>query len=190
MLMARLDRLEGAREVAQIASVIGNEFSWRLLREVARYRGKQVERGAAEACRQRASVRAGRRSGCELSFQARAHSGCRLPIAGEEPAAAISPSDCSCAAGAVWRSLLRPGRSSRPIITRPGTLKDAAIPYWQRAGERSTRRSANLEAIAHLTRALELLKSSAGEPRALPAGAGAPAGVGHAADRDPGLRLP
>ena len=34
-LMARLDRLGPAKEVAQVASVIGREFSWRLLREVA-----------------------------------------------------------------------------------------------------------------------------------------------------------
>ena len=32
MLTARLDRLDGAKEIAQIASVIGNEFSLRLLR--------------------------------------------------------------------------------------------------------------------------------------------------------------
>ena len=33
MLTARLDRLDGAKEIAQIASVIGNEFSLKLLRE-------------------------------------------------------------------------------------------------------------------------------------------------------------
>jgi predicted ATPase len=32
-----------------------------------------------------------------------------------------------------------------------------AIPYWQRAGERALARSANLEAISHLTRGLEVL---------------------------------
>ena len=34
-----------------------------------------------------------------------------------------------------------------------------AIPYWQQAGERATQRSANVEAIAHLTKGLELLKT-------------------------------
>src|SRR4029450_11888489 len=34
-----------------------------------------------------------------------------------------------------------------------------AIPYWQRAGERATQRSAGVEAVAHLTRGLELLKT-------------------------------
>ena len=35
---------------------------------------------------------------------------------------------------------------------------DQAIAHWQRAGERAVGRSANLEAIAHLTRGLDLLK--------------------------------
>ena len=34
-----------------------------------------------------------------------------------------------------------------------------AIPYWQRAGERASQRSANAEAISHLTKGLELLKT-------------------------------
>ena len=32
-----------------------------------------------------------------------------------------------------------------------------AIPYWQRAGQRAIQRSANLEAIGHLTRGLDIL---------------------------------
>src|SRR5262245_1927397 len=34
-----------------------------------------------------------------------------------------------------------------------------AIPYWQRAGQRAIERSANLEAISHLTKGLELLNT-------------------------------
>src|SRR5262249_4936599 len=34
-----------------------------------------------------------------------------------------------------------------------------AIPYWQRAGERASQRSANIEAISHLTKGLDLLKT-------------------------------
>ena len=36
-------------------------------------------------------------------------------------------------------------------------LTEQAIPYWQRAGQRALQRSANPEAIQHLTRGLELL---------------------------------
>src|SRR5262249_2157377 len=38
-------------------------------------------------------------------------------------------------------------------------LMGQAIPYWQKAGERATQRSAHVEAIAHLTTGLELLKT-------------------------------
>ena len=34
-----------------------------------------------------------------------------------------------------------------------------AIPYWQQAGQRAIERSANVEAISHLTKGLELLKT-------------------------------
>ena len=38
-------------------------------------------------------------------------------------------------------------------------LMEQAIPYWQQAGQRAVQRSANVEAISHLTKALELLKA-------------------------------
>ena len=38
-------------------------------------------------------------------------------------------------------------------------LTAQAIPYWQRAGERASQRSAHAEAISHLTKGLELLKT-------------------------------
>jgi predicted ATPase len=38
-------------------------------------------------------------------------------------------------------------------------LREQAIPYWQQAGQQAIRRSANVEAISHLTKALELLKA-------------------------------
>ena len=34
-----------------------------------------------------------------------------------------------------------------------------AIPYWQRAGQRAVERSANVEAISHFTKGLEMLQS-------------------------------
>ena len=38
-------------------------------------------------------------------------------------------------------------------------LGDQALPYWQRGGEHASRRSANKEAIGHLTKGLEVLKT-------------------------------
>src|SRR5262249_1417976 len=38
-------------------------------------------------------------------------------------------------------------------------LIEQAIPYWHQAGQRAVERSADLEAISHLTKGLELLKT-------------------------------
>ena len=37
-------------------------------------------------------------------------------------------------------------------------LSEQAIPYWRKAGERAIQRSANVEAVSHLTKGLEVLK--------------------------------
>ncbi len=38
-------------------------------------------------------------------------------------------------------------------------LKEQAIPYWQKAGQRASQRSANREAISHLIKGIELLET-------------------------------
>ena len=40
-----------------------------------------------------------------------------------------------------------------------------AIPYWQKAGQRAVQRSANIEAISHLTKGLEVLQTLPGTPK-------------------------
>jgi predicted ATPase len=44
-------------------------------------------------------------------------------------------------------------------------LMAQAVPYWQRAGQHATARSAHVEAISHLTRGLEVLKSLPDYPK-------------------------
>src|SRR5262249_46534177 len=48
--------------------------------------------------------------------------------------------------------------------TEGGSISQA-IPYWQRAGERAAQRSANMEAIDHLTKGIELLKTLTDTPK-------------------------
>ena len=77
-LMARLDRLGEAREVAQIAAVIGRQFTLSLLAAVA-VQGRRRTRGhAGEACRGGNCLSRGARPGTELQFQARAGARRRL----------------------------------------------------------------------------------------------------------------
>ena len=58
-----------------------------------------------------------------------------------------------------FRKSRKPNRQSSDIITTEAGLGEQAIVFWQKAGQRAVERSANLEAIAHLTKALEILKT-------------------------------
>ena len=70
-----------------------------------------------------------------------------------------------------WRSDFprppRPSPNCWPITTPRRASAEQAIPYWQRAGQRAIERSANLEAISHLTKGLELLKTLPDTPERL-----------------------
>ena len=163
MLMARLDRLGGAKEIAQIASVIGNEFSWRLLREVA-------------------SIEEDR-----LKDELRKLVDNEILLEQGVPPAAHYRFKHALIQDAAYQSMLRSNRQqhhrqiaqtlkerfSDVVEVRPellahhytsADLKDAAIPYWQSAGDKSVRRSENLEAIAHFSKALGLLETLAVTP--------------------------
>jgi predicted ATPase len=48
------------------------------------------------------------------------------------------------------------------------SLPERAIPYWQRAGERAVEHSAHAEAVSHLTKGLEVLKSLPDSPGRAP----------------------
>ena len=39
------------------------------------------------------------------------------------------------------------------------SLNESAVGYWQRAGQRANERSANVEAISHLTKGLDVLQA-------------------------------
>ena len=69
-LMARLDRLGPAREVAQVGSVIGRDFSYALLRAVAGMEDAALQIGAGTARRGRHRAGAGRAAGIRISLQA------------------------------------------------------------------------------------------------------------------------
>ena len=68
-------------------------------------------------------------------------------------------SDCA----SVGSEVSRDRKKSQPELlahhyTEAGLVAQA-IPYWHKAGERATQRSAYVEAISHLTKGLELLKT-------------------------------
>jgi predicted ATPase len=155
--MARLDRLgPRPKEIAQIASVIGREFSYESLVPM-------TDRSAAELANALGQL---------------ADAG--LVYSRGTPPDATYLFKHTLVRDAAYASLLHRRReelhariaavlvtglpeiaAAQPEIvahhyTEAGLVKQA-VPYWQRAGERAIERSANLEAIAHLTRGIGML---------------------------------
>jgi class 3 adenylate cyclase/tetratricopeptide (TPR) repeat protein/ribosomal protein L40E len=157
-LTARLDRTGAAREIAQIASVIGREFSYEMLRAVAPVSDNEL-RTALE-----------RLADAELIY-----------------ARGIAPDSSyifkhALIQNAAYESLLKIRRAdlhrrvAETISTRfpsaaeeqievlahhrtEGGLVNEAIEDWEEAGRKALRRSAHAEAISHFRRALHLLDS-------------------------------
>ena len=158
-LMARLDRLGPvSKEIAQIAAAIGREFSYQLLAPV-------VGRGGDEL-------------GAALSRLGDAG----LVFARGTPPAATYLFKHALVRDAAYASLLRRRREelhariaavleadfSDTVEAHPellaqhfteAGLADQAVASWQRAGTQAVARSANVEAAAHLTRGIDVLKT-------------------------------
>ena len=151
-LAARLDRLGAAREVAQIGAVLGRDFAYALLRDVAETRRAGASSIIGSARRRRPPVCRGRAAAGQLSLQARADPGRGLrEPAQEPPPGAASPRG---------RSRCATARTPEPEaiahhFTEAG-LDDLAIEWWGKAGDQALRRSAFQEAIAHLGKAIEM----------------------------------
>jgi predicted ATPase/class 3 adenylate cyclase len=155
-LMARLDRLATVREIAQLGAVLGREFSYEMIRAVAPWDEPTVQHGLAQLVEAELIYRRGLPPRATYLFK---H---------------------ALIQDAAYQSLLRSTRQlyhqriaqvlearfPETTETEPellahhytaAGLHEQAVGYWRRAGQRALERSANLEAISHLTHGLELL---------------------------------
>ena len=155
-LMARLDRLAAVKGLAQLGATLGREFSYALLQAVSPWDEATLQRGLQQLVE------------AEFLYQQ-----------GLPPQATYLFKH-ALIQDAAYQSLLRSTRQqyhqriaqvlearfpevceTQPELlahhyTEAGLMAQA-IPYWQRAGQRALQRSANLEAMAHLTKGLEVL---------------------------------
>jgi tetratricopeptide (TPR) repeat protein len=157
-LMARLDRLGPAKELAQLGATLGREFSYELLHAVSPLDEGTLQQGLKRLVE------------AELLYQR-----------GLAPQASYLFKH-ALIQDAAYQSLLKSARQQyhqqiaqvleerfpetkeiQPELLAhhytEASLIGQAIPYWQRAGQRAAQRSANAEAISHLTKGLELLKT-------------------------------
>jgi TOMM system kinase/cyclase fusion protein len=157
-LMARLDRLSTARELVQLGAVLGREFAYELLQAVSPLDEATLQQGLAQLV------------DTELVYQRGVPPHSRYVF------------KHALIQDAAYQSLLRSTRQQHhqriarvleaqlpeTVETQPelvahhyteAGLAASAISYWQRAGQRANERSAHAEAINHLTKGLEVLKT-------------------------------
>ena len=157
-LVTRLDRWPAAKPVAQLGATIGRQFSFELLQAVSPPDGAALERALGQLVE------------AELLYQR-----------GGPPTSTYAFKH-ALIQEAAYQSLLRSTRQQyhqriaqalverfpETVATQPELLAHhyteaglaaQALPYWQRAGQRAVERSANLEAISHLSKGLDLLKA-------------------------------
>jgi class 3 adenylate cyclase/predicted ATPase len=155
-LLARLDRLGAAKGLAQLGATVGREFAYDMLLAVAPWQEETLQRGLHQLVE------------AELLYQRGL------------PPQATYVFKHALIRDAAYQSLLKRTQqhyhqriaevlvAQFPTIieTQPelvaqhytaAGLKEQAIDYWQRAGQRALQRSANLEAVQHLSTALSLL---------------------------------
>ncbi len=156
-LMARLDRLGPAKEVAQIGSAIGREFSHALLASVARKPDEELGSALDRLVQAGLLSRQGVPPQANYLFkhalvQDAAYStllrGARQDLHARVADALLTMSDLASVAPEI---IARHMQSAE----RPAD----AIVYWRKAGEQSVRRANNREAVVHFRRALSLLEA-------------------------------
>jgi class 3 adenylate cyclase/tetratricopeptide (TPR) repeat protein len=157
-LMARLDRLSAVKGLAQLGATLGREFAYELLLAVSPWDEGTLQRGlqqlvAAEFLYQQglppqATYRFKHALIQDAAYQSLLRSTRQQyhqRIA--QVLEAHFPGVCDTQPELVAQHYTTAGRTEQ------------AIPYWQRAGQQASDRSAYLEAISHVTTGIELLKS-------------------------------
>jgi class 3 adenylate cyclase/predicted ATPase len=157
-LMARLDRLSAAKEVAQRAAVLGREFGYPLLAAMAGMDEAALRHGLARLVDAEILFARGEPPSATYTFkhaliQETAHESL-LKRARQQLHARVAQ---------VLEARFPERVAAEPeVIARhydQAGLAAEAITYYQRAGELATQRSANEEAIGHLRRALDLVRT-------------------------------
>ena len=178
-LAARLDRLGEAREVAQIGAVLGRDFSYQLLRDVAAPVAAVADRGPPGHV---SLTEAGYRGLDDARLQSaldRLTEADLLFVDGAPPTAAYRFKH-ALIQDAAYESLLKSRRQAlhrraaealrdsnaeaeaiAHHFTEAG-LDDLAIEWWGKAGDQALRRSAFQEAIAHLGKAIAMADKAGG----------------------------
>jgi predicted ATPase/class 3 adenylate cyclase len=155
-LMARLDQLGTAKEVAQLGAILGREFTDEMLQRVSQQEEKTLQAGLTRLVDADLLYRRTRPPRAKYMFK---HS-----LIQDAAYASLLKSTRQEVHQQVARMLEE--ESPETVETQPELVAhhyteagcpEHAVGYWQQAGEHAVRRSAHAEAINHLNKGLELL---------------------------------
>src|SRR5208283_2168610 len=160
-LMARLDRLGPAREVAQIGSVIGRGFSYGLLRDVAGMEDAALQYALERLAEADILLVQGLPPESDYRFK---HA--LIQDAAYENLLKSRRQTLHRVVAETLRDKFPAIAAAEPEVlahhfTQAG-LDDAGIEWWGKAGDQALRRSAFKEATAHLGKAIEMADKAAG----------------------------
>jgi serine/threonine protein kinase/predicted ATPase len=161
-LMARLDRLGPAKEIAQIASVIGREFSFALLAAICDQQPRELQAALDQIVHAELVIQRGRPPDAKYVFK----HGLIQDTAYESLLEKTRRHYHGRIADALATRFLDIVQAQPELVAHHYTeaRSPRAVEYWLRAGARAAERSANLESIQHLTKGLELLAREPASP--------------------------
>ncbi len=157
-LMARLDRLATVREIAQLGAVLGREFSYEVIRAVAPWDEPTLQHGLAQLVDAELIYRRGLPPRVTYLF--------KHALIQDTAYQSLLKSQRQLYHQRIARVLeegFHESKETEPELlahhyTEAG-LHEQAVGYWQGAGQRAMQHSAHVEAISHVTRGLELLRT-------------------------------
>ena len=157
-LMARLDRLASVREIAQIGAALGRDFSHHMLAAVARMPAHELEAGLERLVHAELLIRRGEAPDAQYRF--------KHALIRDAAYATLLRSQRhqlhARIAAAIKEHAPTVVMTTPEILARHYTeagLGSEAVPCWLQAGQRAIARSAHVEAIAHCSKGLDVLKT-------------------------------
>ena len=159
-LMARLDRLGTARDVAQLGAVVGREFAYDVLQALAPLDDATLQAHLAQLVEAELLYQRGRPPHARYIF--------KHALIQEAAYASLLKSTRQ----QVHQQIAQVFETQFPALveTQPELVAqhytvagctEQAVAYWQRAGQQANERSAHVEAVSHLTTGIELLTDPA-----------------------------
>jgi tetratricopeptide (TPR) repeat protein len=163
LMLTRLDRMEGERDVAQLASVLGREFAYDVLAAVIARDEPSLQLELAKLVQEEILYPKGQPPRCRYSFK---HA--LLEDALYNTLVKTKRQQFHRQIAEVLEAQFPQTAETQPELLAHHFTEAAvgvkAIGYWLKAGLRSQERSANVEAIGHLTKGLSIVRAFAESP--------------------------